>query len=202
MVLREYTIISRYPPKATLFYIQGVQMNPLTSQKKKIIYVGSRFLDRVHYNEFVENWSKSWALMRWRLVLGVNNTQNRIAQCPKEKGRLAQGRELPTLLASQEPLFFLWAFWPPPHALGDLYCYIPLFFIHLPHTLVNYPCPYSSARPIGHSFWCFMSCCGPHRIVQGSHPYQWGQGVSCEYLIRRWQLLLGLLFYHASMASP
>ena len=30
--------------------------------------VGSRFLDRAHYNEFVESRSKSWALMRWRLV--------------------------------------------------------------------------------------------------------------------------------------
>ena len=63
------------------------------------IYVGSQFSDRTHYNEFVENWSKSWALMRRPLVLGVNNTQNRMAQCPKEKGRLAQGRELPTPLA-------------------------------------------------------------------------------------------------------
>ena len=156
--------------------------------KKKIyiyIYVGSRFSDRAHYNEFVENGSKSWALMRRRLVLGVKNTQNRMAQRPKEKGHLARRWELPTLLASQEPLSFLWAFWPPPYALDDLCCYIPLSSVHPPPTLVSHPCPYSSARPIGHSFWRSVSYCGPHHTVQGSHPHQWGQGVSCEYLIRR-----------------
>ena len=45
---------------------------------KKVI-VGTWFSDRAHYNEFVENGSKSWALMRRRLVLGVKNTQNRAA---------------------------------------------------------------------------------------------------------------------------
>ena len=75
-------------------------------------------------------------------------------------------------------------------ALGDLYCYIPLSSVHPPPTLVSHPYPYSSARPIGHSSWRSVSCCGPHRTVQGSHPHQWGQGVNCEYLIRRWQLLL------------
>ena len=33
------------------------------------------------------------------------------------------------------------------------------------------------------------------------HAHQWGQGVSYGYLIWRWQLLLGLLFYHALMAG-
>ena len=47
-----------------------------------------------------------------------------------------------------------------------------------------------------------MSCCGPHRIVQGSYPHQWGQGVDCGYLIQKGQLLLGLLFYHAPMVDP
>ena len=32
--------------------------------------VRSRFSDWTHYNEFVENWSKSWILMRQWLVLG------------------------------------------------------------------------------------------------------------------------------------
>ena len=62
--------------------------------------VRSRFSDRAHYNEFVENGSKSWALMRRRLVSEVKNTQNRTAQRPKEKGPLARGRELPTPLSS------------------------------------------------------------------------------------------------------
>ena len=80
----------------------------LKKKKKNIyIYVGSRFSDRAHYNEFVENGSKSWALMRRRLVLGMKNTQNRMTQRPKEKGHLTRGRELSTLPASQEPLSFL-----------------------------------------------------------------------------------------------
>ena len=62
--------------------------------------VRSRFSDWTHYNEFVENGSKSWALMRRRLVSEVKNTQNRTAQRPKEKGPLARGRELPTPLSS------------------------------------------------------------------------------------------------------
>ena len=91
---------------------------------------------------------------------------------------------------------------PPPPILGDLCCYIPLSSVHPPPTLVSHPCLYSSARPIDHSFWRFVSCCGPHCTVQRSHPHQWGQGISYEYLIRRWQFLLGLLFYHAPMSSP
>ena len=139
--------------------------------------------------------------MRRQLVLGVKNIQNRTAQRPREKGPLARGRELLTPLASQEPHSFLWAFCLLL-ALGDLCCYISLSSVHPPSTLVSHPCPYSSVRPIGHSFWRSVSCCGPIRTIQGSHPHQWGKGVSYGYLIRRWQLLLGLLFYHAPMASP
>ena len=114
-------------------------------------YVGSRFSDRAHYNEFVENWFKSWDLMRRRLVSGVKNTQNRTAQRPKEKGHLARGWELPTPLASQEPPSFLWAFLLS-FPLDDLCCYISLSSVHPPPTLVSHPCPYLSAHPIGHSF--------------------------------------------------
>ena len=60
--------------------------------------VGSRFSDRAHYNEFVESESKSWALIRRRLVLGVKNIQNQAAQRLREKGPLARGRESPTPL--------------------------------------------------------------------------------------------------------
>ena len=63
---------------------------------------------------------------------------------------------------------------PPPFSLGDLCCYIFLSSVHPPPTLVNYPCLSSSARPIDHSFWHSVNCCGPHRRVQGSHPHQWG----------------------------
>ena len=115
---------------------------------------------------------------------------------PRGKGLLVQGCEFPTPLASQEPLPP-----PPPLFLGDLWCYISFPLVHPPPTLVSHPCPYLSARPISHSFWCSMSCCGPNSTVQGSRPHKWGQGVSCGYLIQRWQLLLELLFYYAPMAG-
>ena len=85
---------------------------------------------------------------------------------------------------------------------GDLFCYILLSSVHRPPTLVNHLCLSSSARPIGHSLWRSMSCCGLHRPVQGSHPHQCGQGVSCGYLIWRSRLLLGLSPHHFPMASP
>ena len=75
--------------------------------------------------------------------------------------------------------------------LGDLSYYILLSSVHPPPTLVNHPWLSSSARFIGHSLWRSVSCCGPHRSVQGSHPHQCSQGVSCGHLIRRWRLLLG-----------
>ena len=86
--------------------------------------------------------------------------------------------------------------------MGELWCYISLLLVHPLPTLVSHPCLYLSARPIGHSFWRSVSCCGPNSTVQGSRPHKWGQGVSCGYLIRRWQLLSELLFYYAPMAGP
>ena len=126
------------------------------------------------------------------LFCGWKIHKTRQSNVLRRKWRLARGRELPTPLASQEPLSFFWAFLSLLPALGDLCCYITLSSVHHPPTLVSHPCPYSSVRPIGHSFWCSVSCCDPHCTVQGSHPYQWDQGVNCEYLIRRWQFLLGL----------
>ena len=96
---------------------------------------------------------------------------------------------------------FLEAFSPSLIFLGDLWCYISFLLVHPPPTLVSHPYPYFSARPIGHSFWRSVSCCGPDHTVQGSRPHKWGQGFSCGHLIRRWQLLLELLFYHAFMAG-
>ena len=134
----------------------------------RYVIVGSRFSDRVHYNEFVESGSKSWALIRRRLVLGVKNTQNQAAQRLRKKGPLARGWESPTPFTPQKPLSVLWAslsFLAVLLALGDLCCYIFLSSIYPPPTLVSHPCLSSSARPIGHSFWRSMSCGGPHRPV-------------------------------------
>ena len=36
--------------------------------------------------------------------------------------------------------------------VGDLSYYISLLLVHPLPTLVSHPCPYLSARPIGHSF--------------------------------------------------
>ena len=124
--------------------------------------VGSRFLDRARYNEFVESGSKSWTLIRQQLVLGVKNTQNRAAQRSREKGPLARGRESPTPLAPQEPLSFLWAslFFlavPPPPCFGwSLLLYIPLF-----RSSSSYTC--QSSMPILKctSHWpLFLALCG------------------------------------------
>ena len=70
------------------------------------------------------------------------------------------------------PSLFLGLLLPlPPFPLWDICCYIFFSSVHLPPTLVNHPCLSSSARPIGYSFWCSVSYCGPHRPVQGSHPH-------------------------------
>ena len=63
-----------------------------------------------------------------------------------------------------------------PLPLSGLYCYLFLSSIHSPPTLVSYPCLSSSARPLSHSFQRSVSCYGPHRPVQGSHPHQRGSG--------------------------
>ena len=121
-----------------------------------------------HYNEFVESGSKSWALIRRRLVLWVKNTQNRAAQRPRKKGPLTRGRVSPTPLGHTGASFLslglsLLLGCPPDR--GDLCCYIFLSSVHPSPTLVSHPCLSSSACPIGHSFWCSVSCCGPHRPV-------------------------------------
>ena len=136
-----------------------------------IIIVGSRFSDRAHYNEFVESRAKSWTLMRRRLVLGMKGTQNRAAQCPREKGPLARGRECANPSWSRRSLLPVSGPLPP---LGGLCCYSFLSSVHPPPTLVSHSCLSSSARLLSHSFWRSVSCCGPHRPVQGSHPHQRG----------------------------
>ena len=135
--------------------------------------VGSRFSDQAHYNEFVESGTKSWALMRRRLVLRMKGTQNRAAQRPREKGPLARGWECAnpswscrTLLPISGPL--------PP--LGGLCYYLFISSVHPPPTLVSHLCLSSNAHLLSHSFWRSVSCYGPHRPVQGSHPHQRGSG--------------------------
>ena len=111
--------------------------------------------------------------MRRRLVLGMKGTQNWAAQRPREKGPLARGRECANPSRSRRSLPPVSG---PPPPLGGLCCYLFISSIHPPPILVSHPCLSSSARPLSHSFWRSVSCCGPHRLVQGSHPYQRGSG--------------------------
>ena len=171
----------------------------------KIVCVGSRFSDRSPLQWICTEWVQKLGSNKATTCFGGENTQNRVAQRPKEKGPLVRGRESPTPLGHTRACFLSLGFslliGRPPDR-GDLCCYIFLYSVHPPPTLVSHPCLFSSARPIGHSFWRFVICCGPHRPVHGSHPHQWGQDVSCGYLIRRWRLLLGLSLHHSPMASP
>ena len=127
--------------------------------------------------------------------IGAKNTES--------NGPMPQGERTPRLrMWIPNSSRFPWAFFFPALLLGDLWCYISFLLVHPPPTLISHPYPYLSARPIGHSFWRSESCCGSERTFQGSCPHKWGKGVSCGYLIWKWQLLLGLLFYHAPMAGP
>ena len=65
--------------------------------------------------------------------------------------------------------------------LGGLCCYLFLSSVHPPPTLVSHLCLSSSARPFSHSFWCSVSCCGPHCPIQGSHPHQ--RGSRCQLCV-------------------
>ena len=97
----------------------------------------------------------------------------------------------------------MWAFLSPSGPLLPLrvFSYIIYFFLDHPGpTLVSHLCLYLSACPISHSFRRFVSCSDPGSIVQGSCPHKWGQDVSCGYLMRRWQLILELLFHYTPMA--
>ena len=140
-----------------------------------IIIVGSRFSDQAHYNEFIESGAKSWAVMRRQLVLGMKGTQNRATQSSQGEGtsRSRTGMRQPPL--DHAGAFFLFQGLLPPFrapSLGGLCCYLFLSSVHPPPTLVSHPCLPSSARPLSHSFWRSVSCYGPHRLVQGSHPHQ------------------------------
>ena len=156
-----------------LYRVMFITHNVCNTHYSYILIVGSRFSDRVHYNEFVESGAKSWALMRRRLVLGMKGTQNRVAQRPREKGPLARGRECANPSRSRRSLSPVSG---PPPPLGGLCCYLFLSSVHPHLTLVSHPCLSSSAYPINHSFWRSVSCCGPHRPIQGSHPHQRGLG--------------------------
>ena len=101
--------------------------------------IGSQFSDRAHYNEFVESGAKSWAAMRWQLVLGMKGTQNRAGQSSQGEGPFARGRECTNPLSiTQKPSSCFWAsllFFPRP-----LFGWSLLLFIHLFRSSSSYTC--------------------------------------------------------------
>ena len=123
-------------------------------------------------------------MMRRRLILGMKGTQNQAAQSSQGEGTPCSrtGMRQPPLDHAGASLLFLGL---PPFSrapsLGGLCCYLFLSSVHHPPTLVSHPCLSSSARPISHSFWRSVSCYGPHRPVQGSHPHQ--RGSRCQLCV-------------------
>ena len=151
--------------------------------------VGSQFSDRAHYNEFVESGAKSWALMRRRLVLGMQGTQNQVAQHPREKGLLARGREYTNPSRSRRSLPPVSG--PPLLWTVSLVIYLSLPFILLLHLSVIhvYPQVHVPSALLSSALWAAVT---PIALSRDHIHIKGGQGVNCMYLIRRWQLFLGL----------
>ena len=108
--------------------------------------VGSRFSNRSHYNEFVENGVKSWVVMRRRLILGMKGTQNRAAQSSQGEGtlRLRTGMRQPPLDHAEPSLLFLGL--PPFFFFAPLFGWSLLLFIPLFRSSSSYNC--QSSMPI------------------------------------------------------
>ena len=92
--------------------------------------VGSRFSDYAHYNEFVENGSKSWILMRQRLVLGGEKYTE--SDSPTSQGertlRLRTGTPNSSHIPGASLLSLGLLLLPPSPCFGwSLLLYIPLF---------------------------------------------------------------------------
>ena len=153
------------------------------------ITIGSRFSDWAHYNEFVESGAKSWVLMRRRLVLGMKGTQNQAAQHPREKGPLARGREYANPSRSRRSLPPVSG--PPLLWAVSLVIYSSLPFILLLHLLVihAYLQVHIPSAILSGALWAAVA---PIALFRGHIHIKGGQGVNCVYLIRRWQLFLGL----------
>ena len=105
------------------------------------------------------------------------------------------------------PILRNWSFQVSSELSSCFFGWLSLLFISLFRLSPFYTC--QSSRPIlectsSQPFFLalYLSSCGPHRAVQGSHPHQWGQSVSCVYLMQRWRLFQGLSLYYPPMSSP
>ena len=117
-----------------------------------------------------------WICREWVQKLGSNEAMACFGgkKHTESSSPTSQGEGTPCLKTGtpnssrtpRAPSLFLGLLLPlPPFPLWDICCYISFSSVHLPPTLVNHPCLSSNARPIGHSFWCSVSCCNPHRLV-------------------------------------
>ena len=147
----------------------------LNNKTQPIVTVGSRF-------------TLQWICRKYGQKLGSDETTAcfRDETHTKSSGPIVPGRRDPSLEDGNAPTSSrsrksLSSVSGPPFSfclssLGGLCCYLFLSSVHPLPTLVSHPCLSSSARPLNHSFWHSVSCCGPHRPVQGSHPHQRGSG--------------------------
>ena len=121
--------------------------------------------------------SLQWICREWGQKLGCDETTACFGdeRHIKSSGPIVLGRRDPSLedrnaptssrsrmslpLVSRPPFSFCLL------SLGGLCCYLFLSSVYPPPTLVNHPCLSSSARPLSHSFWRSVGCCGPHRPV-------------------------------------
>ena len=172
-----------------LFWIVIYFFNCFNNLFFNYIYVGSRFSDRAHYNEFVESGAKSWVAMRRRLVLGMKGTQNRAAQSSQGEGtpRSRTGMRQPPLDHTGASLLFLGlpSLFAPFLWVVFVVIYSSLPFILLLHLSVihAYPQVYVPSAILSSALWAVVT---PITLSRGHIHIKGGQGVSCAYLIRRW----------------
>ena len=115
--------------------------------------------------------------------------------CPREKGPLARGQECANPLSiTQEPPSCFWAsllLFAPPLWVVSVVIYSSLPFILLLHSSVIhvYPQVQVSSAILSSALWAVVA---PIALSRSHIHIKEGQGVSCAYLIQRWQLFLGL----------
>ena len=144
--------------------------------------------------------------MRRRLVLGMKGTQNRAAQSSQGEGtpRSRTGMHQPPLDHAKAFLLFLGLpplFSTPPLWVVSVVIYSPLPFIFFLHLSVIHTSPqvHVPSAILSSALWAVVA---PIALSRGHIHIKGGQGVSCAYLIRRWQLFLGLPPTYSPMASP
>ena len=133
--------------------------------------------------------------MRWRLVLGMKGTQNWAAQSSQGEGtpRSRTGMRQPPLDHAGASLLF-WAsllFFAPLLWVVSVVIYSSLPFIVLLHLSVIHAYPQVHV-PSAILFGALWAVVAPIALSRGHIHIKGGQGVSYAYLIRRWQLFLGL----------